>query len=122
MYSLKHRDTSGITEICFLVLLAPLILFSHPPLTPKNCVCHNIFHPKGKQYVLCIYAENSPFCCLTNLCFTYVLGNIEKKEEKKHFFRRRTFFFSVLSLSLFHFFLSTHSIQFFFFFVDNFTL
>lgn len=65
---------------------------------------------RRQQYVLCIYSENSPFCCLANLCFTYV-RNTEEKQEKNIFpqsTRRRTFFFSGF-VSLSHSFLFLHS-------------
>lgn len=81
-------------------------------LTPKKKTFSS--ESRRQQYVLCIYAENSPFCCLTNLCFTYV-RNVEKRSKKKNFHNLLNggLFFTSLPLSLFpiHFIFSTHSIQ-----------
>lgn len=67
--------------------------------TPDEYFSLHLSHPENvfsitfsskkrrQQYVLCVYAENSPFCCLTNLCFTYVRYTEKKqrKKKKKHF-------------------------------------
>lgn len=71
-----------------------------PFISPRKCVHHNIFFfwKRRQQYVLCIYAENSPFCCLTNLCFTYV-RNTEKKKKIFSTIYSTADFFSVFCLS-----------------------
>lgn len=111
-------------ELAFTVLLAPLMPFfsaSLPSHPEKENISFSITfssESRRQQYVLCIYAENSPFCCLTNLCFTYVRNAEERggeEEGKKHFFHNLLdvgLFSSSAFVSLshsFHFLHSFHS-------------